>query len=93
MFKIKEIITGQTDNDRTTNVEKMVSLKYLSNFWRTIAMALINCEINLDLNWSEKCIIMATDITNKGSTFSITVGKLYVSVVTLLTQDDAELFE
>ena len=93
MFKIKEIITGQTDNDRTTNVEKMVSLKYLSNFWRTIAMALINCEINLDLNWSEKCIIMATDIENKGSTFSITVGKLYVSVVTLLTQDDAELFE
>ena len=30
-----------------------VVLKYLSNFWRTLKMPLINCEINLDLNWSE----------------------------------------
>ena len=37
------------------NVETKASLEYLSNFWRTIEMPLINCEINLDLNWSKKC--------------------------------------
>ena len=39
-----------------TNVEIMVSLKYLSNFWRTVEMPLINCEINLVLTWSDKCV-------------------------------------
>ena len=32
----------------------MVPLKYLSNFWRTIAMLLINCEVSLKLTWSER---------------------------------------
>ena len=40
-FKVK--ITGQTGYDGTKNVEIMVLLKYLSNFWRTLKMALINC--------------------------------------------------
>ena len=44
-FKIK--ITGQTDNNgRIDNVEVMVQLKYISNFWRTIEMPLINSEVN-----------------------------------------------
>ena len=44
-FKVK--ITGRTGNDGTKNVEIMVPLKYLSNFWRTLEMPLINCEVNL----------------------------------------------
>ena len=40
-------MTDQTGNDGTKNVEKMVPLKVLSNFWRTLEMPLINCEINL----------------------------------------------
>ena len=71
----------------------MVSLKYLSNFWRTLEMPLNNCEINLDLNWSKTCVIMATDIANQGATFTITDTKLYVPVVTLSTQDNAKLLE
>ena len=39
----------------------MVPLKHLSNFWRTLAMPLINCEVNLILTWSEKCVIVSTD--------------------------------
>ena len=35
-FKIKEKITGQTGSNGTKNVEIMVPLKYLSNFWRTL---------------------------------------------------------
>ena len=36
----------------------MLSLKYLSNFWKTLEMPSINCEINIFLTWSEKCIIV-----------------------------------
>ena len=36
----------------TKNVEIMVPLKYLSNFWRTLEMPLINCEINIISTWS-----------------------------------------
>ena len=50
-------------------------------------MPIINCEINFDLNWSKKCVIAATTIANQGATFSIIDTKLYVSVVTLSTQD------
>ena len=65
----------------------MVSLKYLSNFWRTLQMSLINCEINLILTWSVYLIALSND--TKAATFVITDKKLYVSVVTLSTQDNA----
>ena len=45
-FSFKEKITGQTGDDGTKDVEIMVPLKYLSNFWRTLEMLLINCEVN-----------------------------------------------
>ena len=48
------MFTGQTGNGGAKNVETMVSLKYISNFWRTLGMPLINCEINLQLKWSKK---------------------------------------
>ena len=52
-FKSKIKITGNTPADgNTKDVEIMVPLKYLSNFWRTLEMPLINCEINLILTWS-----------------------------------------
>ena len=47
-FKSKVKITGKTpDNGNKKDVEIIVSLKYLSNFWRTLEMPLINCEVNL----------------------------------------------
>ena len=48
-FKFKAKITGQTGDDGTKDVEIMVPLKYLINFWRTLEMPLINCEVNLIL--------------------------------------------
>ena len=46
-FDFKTKIAGQTDNNgRIDNVEVMVQLKYLCNFWRTIEMPLINSEVN-----------------------------------------------
>ena len=47
-FKSKIKITGNTPADgNTKNVKIMVPLRYLSNFWRTLEMPLINCEIVL----------------------------------------------
>ena len=84
-------ITGQTGANGGKNVETMVSLKYLSNFWRTLEMALINCEISLILTWSENCAIVSTNNANQGATFVTTETELYVPVVTLSTQDNAKL--
>ena len=89
---LKQKITGQTNNNgRIDNVEIMVPLKYLSNFWRTLEMSLINCEVNLILTWSADCGIIYTDVANQIPTFTVTETNLYVPVVTLSTQDNAKL--
>ena len=55
-FKSKIKITRNTPAaDNTKDVEIMLPLKYLSNFWRTLEMSLINCEVNLILTWSKDC--------------------------------------
>ena len=64
----------------------MVPLKYLSNFWRTLKIPLINWEFNVELNWSKKCVIVATAVV-------AAVAKLYVPVVNSSTQDNAKLLK
>ena len=54
-------------------------------------MSLINCEVELILNWSGNCFIICTNIANQVPTFTITKTNLYVLVVTLSTQDNAKL--
>ena len=71
----------------------MVQLKYLSSFWRTPEIHLINSEINFDQNWSIVCVKLATAVAHQGTTFSITYAKVYVPVVTLSTRDSANLLE
>ena len=90
-FKFKVKIIGKTpaaDNEK--DVEIMVPLKYLINFWRTLELPLINCEINVILTWSSTCVI--TNSTGAG-TFEITDTKLYVPVVTLSTKENAKLLQ
>ena len=90
-LKSKIKITGKTpDDDNEKDVEIMVPLKYLSNFWRTLEMPLINCEVTLILTWSSTCVI--TNSTGAG-TFEITDTKLYVPVVTLSTQENTKLLQ
>ena len=56
-FKSKVKTTGNAPADgNTRDVEITVPLKYLSDFWRTLEMPLINCEVNLILTWSA-CVI------------------------------------
>ena len=90
-FKFKVKITGKTpaaDNEK--DVEIIVPVKYLINFWRTLKLPLINCEVNLILTWSSTCVI--TNSTGAG-TFEITDTKLYVPVVTLSTKENAKLLQ
>ena len=77
-FNFKTKITGKTNDNGISKVEIM----YLSNFWRTLEMPLINCDVELILNWSANCSIIYTNVANQGPTFTITETNLYVPVVT-----------
>ena len=77
-FKLKEKITGQTEAKGTKDVEIMIPLKYLSVFWRSLKMSLINCVINLILIWSGNCVIVSTDVANQNAKLTISDTKLYV---------------
>ena len=84
-------MTGNTpNNDNNKNIEIAVPLRYLSNFWRTLEMPLINCKINLILTWSEHCVISSA---NKKTKYVITDAKFYVPIVTLSTKDNAKLLQ
>ena len=60
----------------TKNVEIMVSLKYLRNFWRAIKIPLINCEINLILTQSANCVVSSGTATNQAAISAITDVKI-----------------
>ena len=63
-FDYKTSITGKLEGHNTEKqVGIVVSLKYLSNFWRAIDMPLIKCEINLILTWSENCVLTSEATT------------------------------
>ena len=61
----------------------VASLKYLSNFWRSLEMSLINCKVHLELNWIEDCILCSA---GDSAIFEITDAKLHVPLVTLSTK-------
>ena len=91
-FDFKAKMAGETGDDGTKNIEIMVPVKCLINFWRTLEMSLINCEINFILLWSENCITVSTDVANQNAIFGICGTKLYVSV-TLSAQDNSKLLQ
>ena len=92
-FNFKTKITGQTGNNGRKDVEIMVPLKYLSNFWRTLEMPLTNCEVNLILAWPSACVLAAVGDANQAATFAVTNTKLYVPVVTLSTQENTKFLQ
>ena len=65
LIKYKTKIIGRTSNNNNNNnnnnnrlnAEVVVSLKYLSKFWRSLDLLLINCEIELELTWTKKWVI------------------------------------
>ena len=89
-FKYKASLIGNTENDGTKNGVKIaVPLKYLSNFWRSAEMPLINCKIELSLNWIQKCLLT----TANTAIFKITDPKLLVPIVTFSAEDNVKLLK
>ena len=93
-FKYKAALLGKTAdavNNMNSSVKEAkiaVPLKYLTNFWRSLEMPLINCKVYLELNWIEDCILSSAENTAK---FAITDTMLHVPIVTLSTKDGASL--
>ena len=90
VYKSK-LIKG-TDNNNVNNVKIAVPLKYVSDFFRSLEMPLVNCKIDLELTWHKDCIISrANAAANHVVSFMITDTKLYIPVVTLFTKDNTNL--
>ena len=93
-FKYKAALVGKTadaasgTNSSVNDAKTVVPLKYLSNFWRSLEMPLINCKVYLELNWIEDCILSSAGNYAK---FEITDDKLHVPIVTLFTKDSEDL--
>ena len=108
-YKANFIEDGVTHNNLTKNdVKIVVPLKYLSNFWRSLNIPLINCEVELILTWFKNCVLIdkstreanyavdpnVYEIDNpENAIFEITDTKLYVPVVTLSKENDIKLLE
>ena len=87
-FKYKSSFLGKTVND----VKIVVPLKYLSNFFRSLEMPLINCKTHLELNWTKDCVLSsAAGADNNATSFKITSSKFCVPIVTLSTKDNVNL--
>ena len=86
------IDAANPDNTRVgrLNVKIVVPIKYLSNFFRSLEMPLINCKIKLNLTWKKECVLStAAD----DAVFIINDKKLYVPVVTLSKEDNKDFIE
>ena len=113
-FKYKTSITGNTYNIGAgeegydankvgkNETEVVIPLKHLSNFWRSLNIPLINCEVELILTWSKNCVLADMTVNAdadlaivapSGATFKIKETKLYVPVVTLSKENDIKLLE
>ena len=91
--------------DEKEDVTIAIPLKYLGNFWRSLDIPFINCEITLILSWYKECALVgrafrgplaaaANHINSPTSTeFEITDCKLYAPVVTLSAENDNKLLE
>ena len=92
-FKYKISLLDNTvvaDNIERRSVKVVVPLKYLSNFFRSLEMPLINCKTKLNLTWKKECVL-STDDGN--AVFIINDIKMYVSVVTLSKEDNKDFID
>ena len=92
-FKYKVDLLGNPvldGNIAKRSVKVVIPLKYLSNFFRSLEMPLINCKIKLNLTWKKECVL-STD--NGNAVFIINDTKIYVPVVTLSKEDNKDFIE
>ena len=94
-YKIKLLgnvteVVGNAAGVRRLNVKIVVPLKYLSNFFRSLEMPLINCKIKLNLTWKKECVLSTGD---GDVVFIINDTEMYVPVVTMSKEDNKDFIE
>ena len=92
-FKYKSSYLGApTATGALNSVKLVVPLKYVSNFFRSLEMPLLNCKIHLELSYTKNCVLSTapSDDHNKTS-FQMISTKLYVPIVSLSTKDNINL--
>ena len=92
-FKYKVNLLGNpvvAGNEARRNIKAVVPLKYLSNFFRSLEMPVINCKIKLNLKWKKECLL-STDAGN--AIFIINDTKIYVPVVTLSKEENKDFIK
>ena len=89
-FNYKTSITGKLEgnNAEQDDTEIAVPLKYLSNFWGTLDVSLINCEISLTLSWSQNFVVNPPIVAINNPT-----GAALFSVITLSAEEDNKLLD
>ena len=73
--------------EQKKGVKIAVPLKCLSNFWKSLEMSLINCKVELLLNWIERYLLTVANTV----IFKINDAKLYVPIVTSSAEDNIKL--
>ena len=66
-------------------IKIVVPQKYVSNFFRSLELPLINTELYMELNWRKYSVLSNI---NQNSIFQITEGELYIAVGTLNTENN-----
>ena len=108
-YKANFMENGVTHNNLTKSyVKTVVSLKHFSNFWSSLNILLINCEIELILTWFKNCVLISkatrhanynanprvSKINNpENAIFQITNTKLCVPFVNLSKENDIKPLE
>ena len=92
-YKYKVSLLGNSvldGNITKRSVKVVVPLKFLSNFFRSLEVPLINCKIKLNLTWNKECVL-----SNQpgAAVFIINDTKMYVPVVTLSKEDNKDFIE
>ena len=90
-YKIKLLGNPVVNNNvARLNVKVVVPSKYLSNFFRSLEMPLINCKIKLNLTWKKECVLSNQ---HNDALFIINDTKSYVPVVTLSKENNKDFIE
>ena len=53
-------------------------MKYLSNFWRSLDIPLINCNVELKLKWTKYCVFSAGASDNNILVITIILKMLFL---------------
>ena len=105
-FKYKAKLLGNTAAHLAPNAANgilkiatsVVPLKYLTNFWRSLQMPLINGKVELKLKWTKYCVLSAAGKDNESANADnanriilLSKTQLYVPLVTLSERDNQKL--